>query len=296
MKQPQTFTACLALLTLGLTGCSQSEWADSASGESAFAKEAPATTVAELTQRLKDYNASLSKDRGKIITTRMSRNDKWQIALNDLSGAVSGGWRGGWAGALVGGAIASVKTYVIKKYFPSSSTALPTDWEQTTVIALDGGRTTFTDSIGYYHNKVEYTLNRQGLSSTNTTALMSQADAILRSQSSGYKALGYTSRPVMEAIATDVDRINSVDTSLPFDAYCDRLKDINPSTSDYIDFSAEYVYQLLYGNVDDAEEYTRSVLYMIKNGNVGVEDANVLLGAVQVGYASLKFSQNLKKQ
>ena len=296
MKQPQTFTACLALLTLGLTGCSQSEWADSASGESAFAKEAPATTVAELTQRLKDYNASLSKDRGKIITTRMSRNDKWQIALNDLSGAVSGGWRGGWAGALVGGAVASVKTYVIKKYFPSTSSALPTDWEQTTVIALDGGRTTFTDSIGYYHNKVEYTLNRKGLSSTNTTALMSRADAILRSQSSGYKALGYTSRPVMEAIATDVDRINSVDTSLPFDAYCDRLKDINPSTSDYIDFSAEYVYQLLYGNVDDAEEYTRSVLYMIKNGNVGVEDANVLLGAVQVGYASLKFSQNLKKQ
>ena len=296
MKQPQTFTVCLALLTLGLTGCSQSEWADSASGESAFAKEAPATTVAELTQRLKDYNASLSKDRGKIITTRMSRNDKWQIALNDLAGAVSGGWRGGWAGALVGGVVASVKTYVIKKYFPSTSSALPTDWEQTTVIALDGGRTTFTDSIGYYHNKVEYTLNRQGLSSTNTTDLMIRADAILRSQSSGYKALGYTSRPVMDAIATDVDRINSVDTSLPFDAYCDRLKDINPSTSDYIDFTAEYVYQLLYGNVDDAEEYTRSVLYMIKNGNVGVEDANVLLGAVQVGYASLKFSQNLKKQ
>ena len=296
MKQPQTFTACLALLTLGLTGCSQSEETFSMNGQSTFAKEVPKTTVAELTQRLKDYNASLSKDRGKIITTRMSRNDKWQIALNDLSGAVSGGWRGGWAGALVGGAIASVKTYVIKKYFPSSSTALPTDWEQTTVIALDGGRTTFTDSIGYYHNKVEYTLNRKRLSSTNTTALMSRSDAILRSQSSGYQALGYTSRPVMEAIATDVDRINSVDTSLPFDAYCDRLKDINPSTCDYIDFSAEYVYQLLYGNVDDAEEYTRSVLYMIKNGNVGVEDANVLSGAVQVGYASLKFSQDLKKQ
>ena len=130
MKRPKTFTVCLALLTLGLTGCSQNEWADSASGESAFAKETPATTVAELTQRLKDYNASLSIGRGETVTTRMPRNDKWQIALNDLAGAVSGSWRGGWAGALVGGAIPSDKTYVIKKYFPSASTVLPTDWEK----------------------------------------------------------------------------------------------------------------------------------------------------------------------
>ena len=79
MKRPKTFTVCLALLTLGLTGCSQNEWADSASGESAFAKETPATTVAELTQRLKDYNASLSIGKSKVVTTRMSRNDKWRL-------------------------------------------------------------------------------------------------------------------------------------------------------------------------------------------------------------------------
>ena len=41
MDNHKIFTVGLVLLTLGLTGCSQSEWADSASGESAFAKEAP---------------------------------------------------------------------------------------------------------------------------------------------------------------------------------------------------------------------------------------------------------------
>ena len=99
--------------------------------QSTFAKEVPKTTVAELTQRLKDYNASLSTGKDKVVTTRMSRNDKWQIALNDLSGAVSGGW----SGALVGGAIASVKTYVIKKYFPSASSTLPTDWEKKRMVS-----------------------------------------------------------------------------------------------------------------------------------------------------------------
>ena len=88
--------------------------------------------------------------------------------------------------------------------------------------------------------------------------------------------------------------MSSIDKSLPFDEYCYKLKTINPSASDHIDFVAEYLYQMVYGNVDDAEEYTRNVLYMIKNGNVDIEDSNALYNAIQIGYASLKMSKNLK--
>ena len=245
MKPSRYLFTGLMLLALGLSGCSQCEEDISSSAITSFAEQSSPTTVAELTQQLRAYNVSLGMAE---VTTRMSRNDKIKIGIDDAFGAIKGYLRGGGiGGAIIGGAVASIKTYIIKRYFPLAGMSLPDEWKTSTVISIDDTKRVFTDSIGYYHNMIEDGLYKEGFYITNHTTgeYLDRADAMMTGLSVGYRTQGSASTNIKSAISSDIDCMSSIDKSLPFDEYCDKLKTINPSASDHIDFVAEYLYQMV---------------------------------------------------
>ena len=256
MEKSYFLFAGLMLLSLGLAGCSQGEEDMSSRGESSFTEWETFSSVARLTQQLRAYNASLGMS---DVTTRMSRGDKIRIGVNDAFGAIRGYLGGGGIrGAIIGGAVASIKAYNRKNFFPSVGGSLSDDWKTSTVISLNDSKRVFADSIGYYHNMVEDGLYKEGFYNVNhtTSEYLDRADVMMTGLSIGYRSQGNAFQQVKPAISSDIDRMSSIDNSLPFDEYCGKLKEITPSASDHIDFVAEYLYQMVYGNVDDAEEYT----------------------------------------
>ena len=96
------------LLALGLSGCSQCEEDISSSAITSFAEQSSPSTVAELTQQLRAYNASLGVAE---VTTRLSKINIIKIGIDDAFGAINGYKKGGGIkGALIGGAVANHQT------------------------------------------------------------------------------------------------------------------------------------------------------------------------------------------
>ena len=112
--------------------------------------------------------------------------------------------------------------------------------------------------------------------------------------SHGFNMEGGLSLSAQLALASDIDDIREADESLSFKEYCKRLKQQHPEDSEYIDFCAEYIYTAVYANISDLEEYTQGVMYQIMNSNVDVSDRKTLYKGVQIAYASILYSQNMK--
>ena len=129
MKPSRYLFTGLMLLALGLSGCSQCEEDISSSAITSFAEQSSPSTVAELTQQLRAYNASLGVAE---VTTRLSKINIIKIGIDDAFGAINGYKKGGGIkGALIGGAVASIKTCVIKNFSPSVGSS--DEWKTSTV-------------------------------------------------------------------------------------------------------------------------------------------------------------------
>ena len=76
--------------------------------------------------------------------------------------------------------------------------------------------------------------------------------------SPNYRNTGGLTNSQISYLATDLERMKNVDISLSYKDYFGKLKEIYPENADIIDFCAEYVYTMLYANVD-AVDYTKEV-------------------------------------
>lgn len=297
MKTKRNFVCCVAALLAAamVTSCGQ-DVADE-TGVAEQQEMQRVTTVAELTQQLRAYDAALmgctraeisswADPSGMAVT-----NARMGIALADAGGAALGRKYGGWKGAVLLGALVSADALLdrlLPKFFLEMSTP--------TIFGSDDCAPMVNDSVGYYHNLVETRLCNQYTDTPlpASNVLLAQTDLMMRSVSAGYKAEGMFTGQQQQALITGFNTFRAENRNdLSFDDYADLLKQMNTEVSDYIDFAAEYLFTVFYGNVD-IDDYTEEVLFMINNSNADVEDIGVLDNTIQVAHASTIFSANIK--
>ena len=259
------------------------------------------SNIKELTEQLKAYNSQFSASTivepqeavSRIPKITYSKGDMVKIAISDVKGGLRG-IGGGAAGVIVGAATSSlikfgkitvkkliwgyIKDNYLKPYIHNSnSTCL------------------YADSIGYYHNELEYAMYSSDRSSYSRPSLelVSDANARMLTMSSGFNRDGGLTAAQMLSISNELDVIRNTDETLSFAEYCSKLKEQNPEDAEYIDYCAEYIHTAVYANVSDIDGYTRSVMYQILNSNVDVSDKQTLYKGIQVAYASILYSKNM---
>lgn len=257
-------------------------------------------SVDELTRQLKEYNSQfmikngIENDMSRGVKVTYSKGDIVKIAISDVKGGIRGSG-GGPGGAIVGAATSSLIKF-------SKITVKKLLWGYikenylTPHVYKSNGDGQYADSIGYYHNELEYAMYDYDRESAKrpSAELVSQANARLLSMSRGFNMEGGLSLSAQLALASDIDDIREADENLSFKEYCKRLKQQHPEDAEYIDFCAEYIYTAVYANISDLEEYTQGVMYRIMNSNVDVSDRKTLYNGVQIAYASILYSQNMK--
>lgn len=257
-------------------------------------------SVDELTRQLKEYNSQfmikngVENDMSRGVKVTYSKGDIVKIAISDVKGGIRGSG-GGPGGAIVGAATSSLIKFskiTVKKLlwgYIKENYLTPHVYKSNDVCQ-------YADSIGYYHNELEYAMYDYDRESARrpSAELVSQANARLLSMSRGFNMEGGLSLSAQLALASDIDDIREADESLSFKEYCKRMKQQHPEDAEYIDFCAEYIYTAVYANISDLEEYTQGVMYRIMNSNVDVSDRKTLYNGVQIAYASILYSQNMK--
>ena len=257
-------------------------------------------SVDELTRWLKEYNTQFmiknggENDISRGVKVTYSKSDIVKIAISDVKGGIRGSG-GGPGGAIVGAATSSLIKF-------SKITVKKLLWGYikenylTPHVYKSNGDGQYADSIGYYHNELEYAMYDYDRESAKrpSAELVSQANARLLSMSRGFNMEGGLSLSAQLALASDIDDIREADENLSFKEYCKRMKQQHPEDAEYIDFCAEYIYTAVYANISDLEEYTQGVMYRIMNSNVDVSDRKTLYNGVQIAYASILYSQNMK--
>ena len=295
-KKTFLFASALAM-SLTLASCSQEADVVQEKEQKTVQQYA---SVDELTRQLKEYNSRFmiknggENDMSRGVKVTYSKGDIVKIAISDVKGGIRGSG-GGPGGAIVGAATSSLIKFskiTLKKLlwgYIKENYLTPHVYKSNDVCQ-------YADSIGYYHNELEYAMYDSDRESYKkpSAELVSQANARLLSMSHGFNMEGGLSLSSQLALASDIDEIRDADESLSFQEYCKILKKQHPEDSEYIDYCAEYIYTAVYANLSNLEEYTQSVMYQIQHANVGVQDRMQLNKGVQIAYASILYSQNMK--
>ena len=296
--QKKIFLFASILGILALSSCSQ----ESEESQEQQRKELrSSSSIKELTEQLKAYNYKFSASTfvepqeavSRIPKITYSKGDMVKIAISDVKGGLRG-IGGGAAGVIVGAATSSlikfgkitvkkliwgyIKDNYLKPYIHNSNSTCQ-----------------YADSIGYYHNELEYAMYSSDRSSYSRPSLelVSDANARMLTMSSGFNRDGGLTAAQMLSISNELDVIRNTDETLSFAEYCSKLKEQNPEDAEYIDYCAEYIHTAVYANVSDIDGYTRSVMYQIQNSNVDVSDKQTLYKGIQVAYASILYSKNM---
>ena len=272
---------------LALSSCSQ----ESEESQEQHRKELrSSSSIKELTEQLKAYNSQFSASTivepqeavSRIPKITYSKGDMVKIAISDVKGGLRG-VGGGAAGVIVGAATSSlikfgkitvkkliwgyIKDNYLKPYIHNSNSTCQ-----------------YADSIGYYHNELEYAMYSSDRSSYSRPSLelVSDANARMLTMSSGFNRDGGLTAAQMLSISNELDVIRNTDETLSFAEYCSKLKEQNPEDAEYIDYCAEYIYTAVYANLSNLDEYTDNVMYQIQHSNIDITDKQTLYSGVQI--------------
>ena len=296
--EKKIFLFAIILGLLALSSCSQ----ESEESQEQHRKELrSSSSIKELTEQLKAYNSQFSASTivepqeavSRIPKITYSKGDMVKIAISDVKGGLRG-VGGGAAGVIVGAATSSlikfgkitvkkliwgyIKDNYLKPYIHNSNSTCQ-----------------YADSIGYYHNELEYAMYSSDRSSYSRPSLelVSDANARMLTMSSGFNRDGGLTAAQMLSISNELDVIRNTDETLSFAEYCSKLKEQNPEDAEYIDYCAEYIYTAVYANLSNLDEYTDNVMYQIQHSNIDITDKQTLYSGVQIAYASILYSQNM---
>lgn len=296
--QKKNFLFASILGILALSSCSQEV---EESQEQQRKELRSSSNIKELTEQLKAYNSKFSASTfvepqeavSRIPKITYSKGDMVKIAISDVKGGLRG-VGGGAAGVIVGAATSSLIKFgkiTVKKLI----WGYIRDNYLKPYIHNSNSTCQYADSIGYYHNELEYAMYSSDRSSYSRPSLelVSDANARMLTMSSGFNRDGGLTAAQMLSISNELDVIRNTDETLSFAEYCSKLKEQNPEDAEYIDYCAEYIHTAVYANVSDIDGYTRSVMYQILNSNVDVSDKQTLYKGIQVAYASILYSKNM---
>ena len=297
MTTTKLLFAGVALFSLTLASCSQDT---EVTAEPDRSEIRSSQGVRNLTRQLKEYDSQFTYDNTENLqpVTRLpkitySKGDIVKIAISDVKGGLRG-VGGGAGGVIVGAATSSLikfGTITVKKLlwgYIKDNYLKPKVYRSNSLCQ-------YADSIGYYHNDLEYAMYDADRSSSDKPSiqLVADANARLLTMSTGFNKDGGLTAAEQLSIASDIDAIRNTDETLSFTEYCNKLKEQNPEDSEYIDYCAEYIYTAVYANLSNLAEYTDNVIYQIQHSNVDVQDKQTLYSGIQIAYASILYSQNM---
>ena len=193
--QKKNFLFASILVILALSSCSQEV---EESQEQQRQELRSSSNIKELTEQLKTYNSKFSASTfvepqeavSRIPKITYSKGDMVKIAISDVKGGLRG-VGGGAAGVIVGAATSSlikfgkitvkkliwgyIKDNYLKPYIHNSNSTCQ-----------------YADSIGYYHNELEYAMYSSDRSSYSRPSLelVSDANARMLTMSSGFNRDG----------------------------------------------------------------------------------------------------------
>ena len=297
MNSKILFVSSSMLLALTLVSCSQDT---EVMVEPERSEIRSLQGVRNLTRQLKEYDSQFTYDNAENLqpVTRLpkitySKGDIVKIAISDVKGGLRG-VGGGAGGVIVGAATSSLikfGTITVKKLL----WGYIKDKYLTPKVYRSNSLCQYADSIGYYHNDLEYAMYDADRNSSDKPSLqlVTDANARLLTLSAGFNKDGGLTAAEQLSIASDIDVIRNTDETLSFTEYCNKLKEQNPEDSEYIDYCAEYIYTAVYANLSNLAEYTDNVIYQIQHSNVDVQDKRTLYSGIQIAYASILYSQNM---
>ncbi len=297
MVTTKLFFASAIFLSLTLTSCSQDM---DVVAEQKRSEVRSLQGVSDLTSQLKKYDRQFTYDNTENLqsVTRLSKityskGDIVKIAISDVKGGLRGAG-GGAGGVIVGAATSSLIKFgsiTIKKLL----WGYIKDKYLTPKVYRSNSLCQYADSIGYYHNELEYAMYDADRNSSDKPSiqLVADANARLLTMSTGFNKDGGLTAAQMLSISNELDVIRNTDESLSFAEYCNKLKEQNPEDAEYIDYCAEYIYTAVYANLSNLDEYTDNVIYQIQHSNVNVQDKQTLYNGIQIAYASILYSQNI---
>ncbi len=297
METKFSLIASVALFSLALASCSQDT---EATAEPERSEIRSSQGIRDLTKQLKEYDSNFTYNNTENLqpVTRLpkitySKGDIVKIAISDVKGGLRG-VGGGAGGVIVGAATSSLikfGTITVKKLL----WGYIKDKYLTPKVYRSNSLCQYADSIGYYHNELEYAMYDADRSSSDkpSVQLVADANARLLTMSTGFNKDGGLTAAEQLSIASDIDAIRNTDENLSFTEYCNKLKEQNPEDSEYIDYCAEYIYTAVYANLSNLDEYTDNVIYQIQHSNVDVQDKQMLYSGIQIAYASILYSQNM---
>ena len=297
MNSKILFVSSSMLLALTLVSCSQDT---EVMVEPERSEIRSLQGVRNLTRQLKEYDSQFTYDNTENLqpVTRLpkitySKGDIVKIAISDVKGGLRG-VGGGAGGVIVGAATSSLikfGTITVKKLL----WGYIKDKYLTPKVYRSNSLCQYADSIGYYHNDLEYAMYDADRSSSDKPSiqLVADANARLLTMSTGFNKDGGLTAAQILSISNELDVIRNTDENLSFTEYCNKLKKHNPEDSEYIDYCAEYIYTAVYANLSNLAEYTDNVIYQIQHSNVDVQDKQTLYSGIQIAYASILYSQNM---
>ena len=284
MKAKILFVSSAMLLSLTFASCSQDT---SATEDPQYSEIRSSQGVRNLTRQLKEYDSQFTYNNAENLqpVTRLpkitySKGDIVKIAISDVKGGLRG-VGGGAGGVIVGAATSSLikfGTITVKKLL----WGYLKDKYLTPKVYRSNSLCQYADSIGYYHNDLEYAMYDADRNSSDKPSiqLVADANARLLTMSTGFNKDGGLTAAEQLSIASDIDVIRNTDETLSFTEYCNKLKEQNPEDSEYIDYCAEYIYTAVYANLSNLAEYTDNVIYQIQHSNVDVQDKQTLYSGI----------------
>lgn len=222
-----------------------------------------------------------------------------KVGIADVKGGLSGtATIGGYGGAVVGAAIASIEKYV-EILDANRKEKDKKELVISTTILSNSSVHTFNDSIGYYHNMSEeflYDAYKNNLKDVKPDRLIFLADRYMRRNSAGYKEQVNATAQQKEELSKKLYNLNAVKISdaEDFFAYLNKVKLLDKSDSEYLDFASEYLYTCVCSNVGDVRDYTLDVLQQIDGSNVSNNDKENLFQCIMVAYSSLVYSAQME--
>ena len=240
MTTAKLLFAGVTLFSLTLVSCSQNT---EVTAEPDRSEIRSSQAVNDLIKQLKDYDSRFTYNNAENLqpVTRLpkitySKGDIVKIAISDVKGGLRG-VGGGAGGVIVGAATSSLikfGTITIKKLlwgYIKDNYLKPKVYRSNSLYQ-------YADSIGYYHNELEYAMYDADRNSSGKPSLqlVTDANARLLTMSTGFNKDGGLTAAQMLSISNELDVIRNTDENLSFTEYCNKLKEQNPEDSEYIDY------------------------------------------------------------
>lgn len=289
------------LLSLTLASCSQDS---DATMKQERSEVRTSQSISDLTIQLKEYNSRFTPHKTPFLNAtdkkpRLSWWDWLKVGLADVKGGLEGtATIGGWVGSVIGAAVASIQKYVEildkkglekeKKELAVSSTVLS-----------NGISHNASDSIGYYHNTCEeflYDTYNNNLKDVASARLATLSERYLGHNSDGYRKGKRVSAAECTALGTRLEGLRAIEIndSEDFFDYLEKVKKLDESDSEYLDYAAEYLYTCVCSNVGDIRDYTLEVLRQIDGSNVASSEKATLSNCIVIAYSSLVYSSQME--